>query len=91
VGGEVLEPEGVGCPRIGECQGRKTGVGSWVSEHPHRCRRRGDGIRGFWVDTWKGKNIWNVNKENIQLNRKVCATIGLVIKSCLTSYWIIFG
>jgi hypothetical protein len=30
VGGVALEPEGVRCPSVGECQGGKTGVGGWV-------------------------------------------------------------
>jgi hypothetical protein len=31
VGGEVLGPEGVRYPSVGECQGRRTGVGAWGS------------------------------------------------------------
>jgi hypothetical protein len=46
VGGEVLRPKGTQCPSIGECQGRKTGVGGWMGEHPHRGRGRG-GNKGF--------------------------------------------
>ena len=29
VGGEALGPEGVRCFHVGECQGRKMGVGGW--------------------------------------------------------------
>jgi hypothetical protein len=29
VGGKALGPEGVGSPRVGECQCGKTGVGGW--------------------------------------------------------------
>ena len=36
-----------GCPSIGECYGGKTGVGGWMGEHPHRSKRRGEGIAGF--------------------------------------------
>jgi hypothetical protein len=35
VGGEALEPEGVRCPSVGKCQGRRMGVGG-LGEHPHR-------------------------------------------------------
>jgi hypothetical protein len=58
VGGEALGPEGVQCPSVGECQGRKTGAGGWVGEHPHRGRRGGDGIGGFRRgDLEKGKHL----------------------------------
>jgi hypothetical protein len=43
VRGEALGPEGLRCPSVGECQGRKAGVGEWVEEHPHRGRGRGMG------------------------------------------------
>jgi hypothetical protein len=64
---------GVRSPSIVECQGRKAGVGGWMGEHPHRGRERGIGwgiSRGEL--TWKGDNIWNVNKENIQKRKKNC-------------------
>jgi hypothetical protein len=32
------------CPSVGEVE-----VGEWVGAHPHRSRRRGDGIGG-WGD-----------------------------------------
>ena len=59
VGGEDLGPEGVQCPSVGECQGRRTGVGGSVGAHPHRCRRRDDGMGGGHSEgaTWKGENI----------------------------------
>jgi hypothetical protein len=31
VGGDALGPVGVGCPSVGECQGKRTGVGGWGS------------------------------------------------------------
>jgi hypothetical protein len=31
VGGEALGPESVQCPSVGECQGRRRGVGRWGS------------------------------------------------------------
>jgi hypothetical protein len=37
-----------GCPSVGECQGREAEMCGWVGEHPHRSRRREDGIGGFW-------------------------------------------
>ena len=41
VGREALGPDRVPCPRVGECQGKKTGVSRCVAEHPHRGRGRG--------------------------------------------------
>jgi hypothetical protein len=32
--------------KVGE--GRESGVGGWVEEHPHRSRERSDGIEGFF-------------------------------------------
>jgi hypothetical protein len=46
VGGEALGPEGIHCPNVEECQGRKTGVDG-AGEHPHRGRRKGNGIGGL--------------------------------------------
>jgi len=40
--------------------GRQEGLGGWMGGHPHRSRRRGYGIGGFWRDNWKGDNICNV-------------------------------
>jgi hypothetical protein len=37
-------------PSVGECEGSKAGVGGWVGAHPHRSKRRGNGIGGFWVE-----------------------------------------
>ena len=34
-----------GCPSVGEFPGGEAGVGG---EHPHRSRRREDGIGSFW-------------------------------------------
>ena len=33
---------------IGECQGRKAGVGRWVGKQSHRGRGRRDRVGGFW-------------------------------------------
>jgi hypothetical protein len=49
-----------------------------VGEHPHRGRRRGDGIGGSKGEIWKEENILNVNKENIQ-SKKI---IIFKIKGC---------
>jgi hypothetical protein len=39
----------------------------WVVENPNSNRRRGNGTSDFWRwGTWKGDNILNVNKENIE-------------------------
>ena len=35
------------CPSVGKFQGSEVGVGRWGGEHPHRSRRREDGIGGF--------------------------------------------
>ena len=32
---------------VGDCQGKETGVGVCVWEHPHRSRRRG-GVQSAW-------------------------------------------
>jgi hypothetical protein len=44
VGGAALGPEGVQCPSVREARagGRELG-----GAHPHRDRRRGNGIGGF--------------------------------------------
>jgi hypothetical protein len=42
-----LRLKDVRCPSIAECQYRRTGVGGWVREHPHRNRGREDGIGDF--------------------------------------------
>ena len=52
-------------PQCREYEGGEAGVGvyGWVGVHPHRSRRRGDGIEGFWGgEIGKGDNIWNVNE-----------------------------
>jgi hypothetical protein len=41
-------------------------MGGWLREYPHIGRGREGGIRGSRGETWKGDNISNVNKENIQ-------------------------
>jgi hypothetical protein len=46
VEGEALRPEGVQCPSVGDCKGRKEGVGRWVEEYPHRGRGQGGWDRG---------------------------------------------
>jgi hypothetical protein len=56
VGGAALGPENVQCHSVGECQGRKWGVGGWVGEHPHRGRE--DWIGGFQRgDMERGKHL----------------------------------
>jgi hypothetical protein len=42
--GEVLGLVKAQCPSVGEFEGREMEVGEWVGEHPHRSRKRGDGI-----------------------------------------------
>jgi hypothetical protein len=44
VGGMALEPLGVRCPSVEECQDWKTGVDGWVEE----CPDRGGGGRKGW-------------------------------------------
>ena len=57
VGGEALGPEGVRCPSVGECLGRKEGS-VWVGgEHPNRGRRRGNGIRVSRGEPWDGETF----------------------------------
>jgi hypothetical protein len=56
VGGEVIGPEGVQCPSVEECQGRKAGVGEWGST----LIEAGEGemeLRVSEGETWKGENI----------------------------------
>jgi hypothetical protein len=61
VGGAVLGLKRVLCSSVGECQGRKAGVGGWVGgwveEHPHRSRGMGDRMEVSKEETWKGNNI----------------------------------
>ena len=47
MGKEVLGPEGIQCPSVGEYEDRKMGMGGWVGKHPHRGRGRRDGIGDF--------------------------------------------
>ena len=47
MGGEALGPVKDQCSSVGECQSGEAGVGEWVEEHPHRSRRRRNGIGGF--------------------------------------------
>jgi hypothetical protein len=47
VGGEALGPEGVQCPSVGECQGRRTGVGGST------LIEAGGGEMG-WRSFWRG-------------------------------------
>ena len=44
VGGKSLDPEGVLCPSVEECQGRKEGVGGWENT---LIEAGGGWIRGF--------------------------------------------
>jgi hypothetical protein len=56
VRGEALGTEGVRCPNVGECQGRRMGVSGCVST----LIEAGEGgrDRGFSEgETWKGENI----------------------------------
>jgi hypothetical protein len=32
--------------------------------------KEGGEDRGFWQGDWKEENIWNVNKENVQLKKE---------------------
>jgi hypothetical protein len=48
MGGEVLVSTKAGwVPQCREIEGREVRVGQFVEEHPHRSRRRADGIGGF--------------------------------------------
>ena len=47
MGAVDLGSEVIRCLSVGECQGRKVGVGDWVGEHLHRGRGRENGIEGF--------------------------------------------
>jgi hypothetical protein len=63
--GEALGPVKALCPSAAECQCRKQEwVGWWVGGG-----RRGQGQGVLSGETRKGDNIWNVNKENIQLKK----------------------
>jgi hypothetical protein len=53
------------CPSVGECQGGQTGVGGWGSTLIEAGWGGWD-REGCEGETWKGENILNVNKENIQ-------------------------
>jgi hypothetical protein len=61
MGGEVLGLVKALCPSVGDSQEQEAGVGGLVS------RGRGLAIKGFgfWWETRKSDNIWNVNKENM--------------------------
>jgi hypothetical protein len=56
VGGETLRPESIRCPSVGECQGRRMGVGGWGNT---LIEVRGwVGGRGVSeVETWKGETF----------------------------------
>jgi hypothetical protein len=45
-----VEGGALGTEGVGECHGRKTGVGRWVREHPHRAREKEDRIRSFQME-----------------------------------------
>jgi hypothetical protein len=51
MGGEALGPVKAGCPSVGQCKGTEVGVSECVGEHPHRSRRHGGRIGGFWRGT----------------------------------------
>jgi hypothetical protein len=44
-------------PQYRGIEGEELGVGGWEEEHPHRSRRREDGIGGFWEGGEPGKEI----------------------------------
>jgi hypothetical protein len=54
---ETLGPVKAQCPTVGEFLGGELGVGGCV---------RGTLIEAGGEEIWKGDNIWNVNKDNIQ-------------------------
>jgi hypothetical protein len=69
VGGAALGPEGVRCPSVGKCQGRKTGGGGWGSTLIEA--ERGDRIGGFWRgDLDRGKQISKKRKEKKRKEEK---------------------
>jgi hypothetical protein len=47
MGDEALDPMKAPCPSVGECKDREAGIGGWVGIHPHRSRRRENGIGSF--------------------------------------------
>jgi hypothetical protein len=51
----VLGPEGVQCPSVEECQGRKARLGGWGGDHPHRGR--GGGLDKGFTQGRPGKGI----------------------------------
>jgi hypothetical protein len=54
VRGETLEPEGVQCPSVGQCQGRRMGEGEWGST---LIEARGGGWDREFPKKRPGKNI----------------------------------
>jgi len=61
---EALDPAKAGSPSVGECQGGEMGSGGGWEEGPplwNKGKRMGQGV--YWQETWKGNNIWNVNKK----------------------------
>jgi hypothetical protein len=57
MGEEALGPVKAQCSSVGEFEDREVGVGGWVVAHPHRSRRRRDGIGGFGGGGESGKEI----------------------------------
>jgi hypothetical protein len=56
-----------------QCRGlpvQEDGSG-WVGENPHRGRGEGNRMGASEGETWKGENIQNVNKENIQEKKRI--------------------
>ena len=47
MGGAALDPVGVQCPSVEECQGRKAGVGGWVGGWENTLIEAGSGIGVF--------------------------------------------
>ena len=59
MGGEALGPEDFRCPSVGECQGRKIGMGGLASGGAPliEAGRGGMGLGGSEGETWKGEKI----------------------------------
>ena len=65
MGEEDLGPMKTWCPSVREYQGEAPGGGGGKLS-----ATLGLGLGGFQGETGNGDNIWNANKENIQLKRK---------------------
>lgn len=51
-------------PQCRELQDREVGVSGWVGEHPHRSRRREDGIGVFRGQTGNENNINKISTKH---------------------------